>query len=98
MYRKVNLYIIGAMKSGTTSLHDYLNRHKDIYMSEEKEPFFHSSLRWCNYSEIYTKAAEEKCYGESSTIYSKLPTYPEVVDNIKSYNPDAYFIYIDRQS
>lgn len=33
-----NLFIIGAMKSGTTSLYAYLNSHPQIYMSEFKEP------------------------------------------------------------
>ena len=33
-----NLFIIGAMKSGTTSLHEYLNTHPQFAMSETKEP------------------------------------------------------------
>ena len=33
-----NLFIIGAMKSGTTSLHEYLDTHPQIAMSQEKEP------------------------------------------------------------
>lgn len=37
---KPNLFIIGAMKSGTTYLHDLLSEHPDIYMSKIKEPCF----------------------------------------------------------
>ena len=37
---KPNLLIIGAAKSGTTSLHNYLNQHPDIFMSAHKEPHF----------------------------------------------------------
>lgn len=33
-----NLFIIGAMKSGTSSLHEYLHQHPEIYMSRFKEP------------------------------------------------------------
>lgn len=33
-----NLIIIGAQKSGTTSLHDYLSVHSDIFMPYKKEP------------------------------------------------------------
>ena len=33
-----NLFIIGAMKSGTTYLHDLLSSHPDIFMSTVKEP------------------------------------------------------------
>ena len=32
--------VIGAAKSGTTSLHDYLGQHPDVFMSVEKEPRF----------------------------------------------------------
>ena len=30
--------IIGAAKSGTTSLYEYLNQHPEVFMSEIKEP------------------------------------------------------------
>jgi hypothetical protein len=32
--------IIGAGKSGTTSLYHYLKQHPDVYMSPVKEPLF----------------------------------------------------------
>lgn len=35
-----NFLIIGAMKSGTTSLYNYLKQHPEIYMSPVKEPRF----------------------------------------------------------
>ncbi len=38
--RKPNLFIIGAMKSGTTYLHDLLSAHPEIFMSKIKEPCF----------------------------------------------------------
>lgn len=40
MSKKPNLFIIGAMKSGTTYLHDLLSEHPEIYMSKIKEPCF----------------------------------------------------------
>lgn len=40
--RKPNLFIVGAAKSGTTSLYYYLKQHSDIYMSPLKEPKFFS--------------------------------------------------------
>ncbi len=33
-----NLFVIGAAKAGTTSLHHYLGQHPDIFMSSVKEP------------------------------------------------------------
>ncbi|MFQ5535033.1 MAG: sulfotransferase [Sphingomonadales bacterium] len=35
-----NLFIIGAMKSGTSSLHSYLGAHPSIFMSFPKEPSY----------------------------------------------------------
>ena len=35
-----NLLIVGAAKSGTTSLHNYLKQHPEIFMTEHKEPHF----------------------------------------------------------
>lgn len=38
--RKPNTIIIGAPKTGTTSLHYYLSQHPDVYMSDDKEPHY----------------------------------------------------------
>src|SRR5436190_811051 len=35
-----SFFVVGAAKSGTTSLHVYLDQHPDIFMSKPKEPFF----------------------------------------------------------
>lgn len=35
-----DLFIVGVAKCGTSSLHDYLNLHPDINMSEPKEPHY----------------------------------------------------------
>ena len=40
MKHNVDFLIIGAMKCGTTSLHDYLGKHPDIYTTTKKELHF----------------------------------------------------------
>jgi hypothetical protein len=41
MYRRLDFLGIGAPKAGTTSLHEYLRTHPDLYLPEAKEqPFF----------------------------------------------------------
>lgn len=40
MAKMPNTFIIGAAKSGTTSLYDYLRQHPDAYVSPVKEPRF----------------------------------------------------------
>jgi hypothetical protein len=39
-----NFFIIGAHKSGTTSLHDYVGQHPQVFMSPVKEPCFFAFL------------------------------------------------------
>ncbi len=38
--RTPNLFLVGAMRSGTTALHEALDRHRDIAMSGFKEPAY----------------------------------------------------------
>ena len=38
-----NLFIIGAPKSGTTSLYQYLRSHPNIFMCTPKEPNYFSN-------------------------------------------------------
>lgn len=40
MGRTPNLFVVGAMRSGTTALHEALNEHPQIFMSGYKEPAF----------------------------------------------------------
>jgi hypothetical protein len=37
-----NFLIIGAAKSGTTSLYHYLRQHPDVFMSPMKEPSYYT--------------------------------------------------------
>lgn len=97
-----NLFIIGAAKSGTTSLHHHLHRHPDIQMSEPKEPgffvegldYYPSDVDW--YLDLFTEGANVKYRGESSTHYTKLPTYPGVPHRIASFCDEAKLIYLMR--
>lgn len=96
-----NLFLVGAMKSGSTTLHDYLSEHPDIYMSPEKEPGFFVPEIWRNkseekYNQLFNEAESEIYLGESSTHYTKLPTYLGVAEKIYQYNSNAKIIYIVR--
>lgn len=35
-----NFFVIGAAKCGTTALHEFLRRHPEVFMPEDKEPHF----------------------------------------------------------
>ena len=101
MSGRPNLFIIGAMKSGTTSLHNYLDMHPDIAMSEEKEPgYFVEELslkrgeNW--YANLFESDSQYRYRGESSTHYTKLPLYRGVAERIFRFAPDARLIYVMR--
>ena len=101
-----NLFIIGAMKSGTTSLHEYLNLHPEIYMSDMKEPgFFVDTVNNIPndlnvYLHLFKKGEGKKVIGESSTHYTKLPatrgTAKRIKEFAKSANIQPKFIYVMR--
>jgi hypothetical protein len=91
--------VIGAMKSGTTSLHHYLSLHPDITMSTEKEPtFFTKEGRWADGVEWYGAQFEgvTKCMGEASPDYTKFPRHAGAPARMHSVLPDAKLIYIVR--
>ena len=98
---KPDLFIIGAMKSGTTSLHHYLAAHPGVFMCEPKEPnFFVEELNWKKgldwYLELFARAGNATVIGESSTEYTKLPTYQGVAKRIREFNPAARLVYVMR--
>lgn len=68
-----NLLIPGAAKSGTSSLHEYLDLHPNIEMSRIKEPhFFTKNGRYKKGLEFYKDVFNNKnvnYWGESSTAY-----------------------------
>ncbi len=90
-----NLLIVGAAKSGTTSLHEYLKQHPDIFMSNHKEPHFlinndigksrvhRAVIDLQSYQNLFTEGKELKYRGESSVMYL---LFPEIsIANIKKY-------------
>ncbi|CCQ57373.1 MULTISPECIES: sulfotransferase family protein [Crocosphaera] len=101
MKKLPNFIIIGAMKCATSSLHEQLNQQPGIFMSELKEPnFFSNDEEYNKGSEWYLSHFEEAnindLIGESSTHYTKLPTYPHTIERLQKYLPDAKFIYVMR--
>ncbi|MDP7566896.1 MAG: sulfotransferase domain-containing protein [Flavobacteriales bacterium] len=85
---KPNLFIVGAAKSGTTSLHNYLNQHPNIFMCNPKEPHFLINKEIgvdripvgipekSEYEDLFTEGEGKKYRGESSVMYLM---YPEIV-------------------
>lgn len=95
-----NLFVPGAAKSGTTTLHELLNLHPEISMSKVKEPVFWNNKKfdkyieqdWLNYKKLFIE--KSKIYGESTTSYMY---YNSFIENInKNYKKSPKFIFILR--
>lgn len=82
--------IIGAMKCATSTLHEQLARQPGIFMSTPKEPNFFSDddqyargIQW--YSSLFGAAPPDALCGESSTHYTKLPTWPRTIERMVAH-------------
>ena len=102
-----NLLIVGAAKCGTTSLHNYLKQHPDIFMSKQKEPHFlinsdigedriHKAITVLeDYEDLFKTDSIYKYKGESSVMYLAFPEFS--IKNIKKYlDPDVKIIIMLR--
>ena len=81
-----NFLIIGAIKSGTTSLYHYLRQHPDVYMSPVKETKYYWKEGEAEgrvrirtreeYERQFDGVASERAIGEASPQYLHSPTAP----------------------
>lgn len=108
--QRPNLFIVGAMKSGTSSLHSHLNLHPQVFMCEPKEPCFfvaRDQLNWPaieklelwrepKYLQLFAASGQARYRGESSTLYTKAPKISGVPERIARFSPDARIVYVMR--
>src|SRR5690625_588329 len=96
-----NFFIIGAPKSGTTALSEYLRQHPEVLFSNPKEPHFFNddfSHRHITSLDKYLSCfahatGEERALGEGSVFYLYSKT---AVSNIVGQSPHAKFIVMLR--
>lgn len=98
---KPNLFIIGAMKSGTSSLFSYLGTHPEVFPSLKKETnHFSRKANWSDsdedYLQLFAPAKDEKYLLEASTEYSKRPFRDGVAERLHAFNSSAKIIYVMR--
>jgi hypothetical protein len=102
-----NFFLVGAMKSGTTSLYQYLAAHPQAFLSPIKEPQYFCKERppqpsdrangiitdWEDYVRLFEQARYEVAVGEASTgyLYSRF-----AADEIHRMFPKARILIILR--
>ena len=105
--KKVDFFIVGAPKAGTTSLYHYLNEHLEIEMSSQKEPDFFSDKSLQKQKLYYAKNRIDTIEkynslfqredvilrGDASVSYL---FYEDVPHKLIQYNPDAKIIIMLR--
>ena len=104
-----NFFLIGAPKSGTTSLYEYLCQHPDVFMSPVKEPNFfswgmggipeHLTPRRLvirepgEYQCLFAGVTDETAIGEASSSYLRVPG---TAARIRRHVPDARLVAVLR--
>jgi len=100
-----NFFIVGAPRSGTSSLYEYLRNTSGIYMSPVKEPHFFDRKVISDdfiikpirdekkYLKLFEKVTNEKIIGEASPGYLRDPEAPRL---IHEKSPNAKIVIILR--
>jgi hypothetical protein len=94
-----NLIVIGAERSGTTSLHSYLDSHPQVFMSRRKElDFFVGERNWRRGLSWYERQfpTDAPIRGESSPAYTAYPVFSGVPARLAAVIPDAKLVYLVR--
>jgi len=100
--RKPDLFIVGAPKSGTTSLYEYLAGHPDVFMSPVKEPLYfcpdvgnpmRRAFRYpddeARYLGLFKAGSAAARLGEASTRYLVSHDAPRLV---AEFQPKPYVV------
>jgi hypothetical protein len=100
--RLPTFFLIGAQKSGTSTLHRLLQQHPEAYLCDPKEPHYFSDptqaakgIDW--YRGLFARAGDATAVGEASTTYAMYPHYGGVVDRAVDAVGAAKLIYLVRE-
>lgn len=94
-----NFLIVGAMKSGTTTLLRHLERHPDVFVAPRELHFFTRNFAkgpaW--YESQFERAGGAKAVGEKTPAYTSLIAFPETPRRVHGLIPEAKLIWIFRE-
>jgi hypothetical protein len=99
--RRPDFFIVGAFKSGTTALYEYLRQHPQVFMPFHKEPLFfgddltrrYGRMTLDHYLSLFKEAGEGQRVGEASAWY----LYSQCAANeIRGFSADAQIIVMLR--
>jgi hypothetical protein len=99
--RRPDFFIVGAFKSGTTALYEYLRQHPQVFMPFHKEPLFfgddlnrrYGRMTQQQYLGLFRDAQAGQRVGEASTWYLYSAS---AAHEIAAFSPDAQIIVMLR--
>jgi hypothetical protein len=95
-----NLFVVGAPKCGTSSLHAWLSGHPDVFMCSKEPEYFgrdlnyrHRRLTLDQYRGLFNPTGDQLVIGDASVwyLYSRL-----AAEEIKAFSPDARVVALVR--
>lgn len=97
-----NFFIVGAPRSGTTALYDYLQQHPDVFLPYRKEPHYFGDdipprppyLDERSYVALFSSAGEARRVGEATVwyLYSR-----SAAEQINAFAPEARIVIMLRR-
>lgn len=96
--KKVDFFLIGVQKSGTTSLYEYLKQHPAIYLPEIKELSYFVRDDLYEKGEDYFNSFFQTYNSQKVKGAAYVHMFPSEIcpERVKAYNPDAKFIVVFR--
>ena len=93
-----NFFILGAGRSGTTTLAAVLREHPEIFMATPKEPTFFSAPFQVvrdpiRYAHLFEGATNAAAVGEASHAYL---SHPGAASTLRAFFPEARFVVMFR--
>lgn len=97
---KINFYCVGAQKAGTTSLHNVLNQHHNVFLPDTKEAHFFDNdekfklgEQWY-YEKFFSNYKGETVCGSCNPDYLYFEDVPRRI--FKSFGSDIKFVFLLR--
>lgn len=102
--QRPNTFIVGAPKCGTTALAQYLSRHKNIFVSDPKEPHYFVNSEMPGYTKFKTLESYLALFSEAESCHSIVVDASvwylyakDTARKIKEFCPDAKIIVMLRR-
>jgi hypothetical protein len=96
----INFYCVGAQKAGTTTLHDILNQHPDVFLPKTKEAHFFDNdekfekgLEWYE-NTFFNESSNEKILGSCNPEYMYFEEVPKRI--FETLGKDVKLIFLLR--